>query len=288
MDLSYRVSVSRAGEKRAKSKLEPNWLRFRFVRGPFLQAEESAKPRCVTSVLTTDPAFPQDVEIQLDVSCERLIFTTAHVLQRKVFCVPIFVDRPDLAGSSMNVVADVLQLAASNRGFQANKDHSPRRIFFDSILRLLVINWPNSETTEIELGSARRPPQSLRQALAYIFSKRGIVKNAASVADNSGTGLRTLEHLFAQWLGIGIARYSKMLRIKFIVEQRAQTNTDLASLAQIYGFSNVARLRQELSKLDQFLIAELEPERIYQRLIDAYGQSPAGPLFSQLTCAKGT
>lgn len=285
--LSYRVSVSRAVERRAESKLEPNWLRFRFLRGALLRPEECTTPRCVTCVLTTDPAFPQDVEILFEVSCERLISAASRLLHRKVFSAPVFIDRPDLKGSSMNIVADVLQLGVCNGVFQANKDHRSRQVFFESITQLLLHHWPNSETAEIELGRARRPPPPLRQALAYIQWKGANVGSAMSVADNSGAGLRTLERLFAQWLGIGVSRYCKLLRMKFIAQQHEQTHANLASLAQIYGFTNVSRLRRELSALDHSLIAELEPERVYQRLIDANGHSPASPLLSQLAYAKG-
>jgi hypothetical protein len=243
----------------------------------------------MTYLLSPTPAFPEDAEVQLDVGYEALMSAAATLLQRKIFCAPQFADRPDVAAPPLDAVANVLHLAAHRSDAQETAHNPDARYFFESITRLIVLYWPNSETTEIALGDAGRPPRALRQALAYILSKRGIVESSASVAKEAGTGLRRLEYMFSVWLGMGIARYAKMLRLKFLAEQWARTEADLASLAKVYRFSNLSRLRQDLSRLDPALVAEMEPESLYLRLLAcAEGQGGNGSFLAEAICTKGT
>ncbi|MDH4414798.1 MAG: hypothetical protein QE484_15910 [Rhizobium sp.] len=242
----------------------------------------------MTYALPPNPAFPDDGEVLLDVGYEALMSAAAALLQRRVFCAPQFVDRPDGMLAPLEAVANILHLAAG----LAHMGEEPHQIdlapFFENVTRLIILYWPNSETAEIELGSARRPPQALRQALAYILSKRGIVESAASVANNSGTGLRTLENLFCRWLGVGVARYAKILRIKFLRELQENTKSDLASLAEVYRFSNVSRLRHEILNLDLNTTAALLPQNFYQELLDGMaGQDLVVGSLAQAACVKG-
>jgi AraC-like DNA-binding protein len=272
----YLVHIVQLNDPETVRAPEPDWLQFRFLRRAQRPDPVHRPPTCVTCILPPNPFFPQDAEVVLDVRCEALMSAAARLLQRRVFIAPQFMDQPDDLLIALEPVASILHLVARRAPSRVAGDQVDASLVFESVIRLILLYWPNTETAEIELGSARRPPQALRQALAYIAAKRGVIGSAASVADNSGAGLRTLERLFNRWIGVGVARYSKRVRLKFLNEQQAMTNADFAPLAEVYRFSNISRLRQELSGLDWTTTADLLPQNFYRTLLN--GKTPFKPV----------
>ncbi len=266
ISLPYLINVVQSDEPETASHPEPGWLRFRFFRSARRPDTGDSSLSCVTCILPPHPTFPQDAEICFDVRCEALMSAASDLLQRRVFSAPQFSDQPDDLHLVLEPIANILHLAARRPSSRVDGHQIEVSLFFESVLRLIVLYWPNSETAEIELGPARRPPQALRQALAYIVSKRGVVESAKLVANNSGTGLRTLEKLFSHWVGVGVARYAKIMRLSLLDEQQAITHSDFASLAPVYRFSNVSRLRQELSKRDWATKTGILPQNLYREL----------------------
>lgn len=264
--LPYLVNVVQSDEPETARHPEPGWLRFRFLRAARRPDTGDRSLACVTCILPPHPAFPHNAEICLEVRCEALMSAASDLLRRRVFSAPQFTDQPDDLHLVLDPIANILHLVARRPSSRVDGHQVDASLFFESVLRLIVLYWPNSETAEIELVPARRPPQALRQALAYIVSKRGVVESAELVAKNSGTGLRTLEKLFSHWVGVGVARYAKIMRMNFLDEQQAITHADLASLAPVYRFSNVSRLRQELSERDWAMKTGLLPQNFYREL----------------------
>lgn len=262
----YLAHVVQLDEPETTGGPEAGWIRFRFLRSARRLDTGYESRACVICILPSNPAFPHDAEVILDVAFESLMAVAAALLQRRVFSAPQFADQHDDLPVALETIASILHLVARRSASPVDGYQVDASLIYDGVIRLIILYWPNSETAEIELGAARRPPQGLRQALAYIVSKRGIVDSAEAVAHNFGTGLRTLEKQFSHWFGIGVARYAKITRLKFLNEQRAITHQDLASLAEVYHFSNVSRLRQELSELDWATTAGLLPQNFYREL----------------------
>lgn len=119
----------------------------------------------------------------------------------------------------------------------------------------------------------------LRQAPFQIFSALEIVERAALVADNSGTGLRTLKNPFGRWLALRIARHAKRLRMSFPKQQEAQARSDLASLGE------VSRLPSDLATFDLTMATGLLSQNFYQQLMN--GQDLAGRSLVQVARMKG-
>jgi AraC-like DNA-binding protein len=284
----YLVHVVNLNDLETVGAPEPGWIRFRFLRRARRPDAACKSPACVTCILPANPAFPHTAEVVLDVECEALMSAAAELLQRRVFSPPQFTDQPEDLPVGLEPIANILDLVARRASSRMEGYRVDALLFFQSVTRLIFLYWPNSETAELELGSAGRPPQALRQALAYIACKRGVVESAESVANHSGTGLRTLEKQFSHWFGIGLGRYAKIMRLKFLSEQQALTHADLASLAEVYRFSNVSRLRQEVSELDWATVAGLLPQNFYRTLlIGKTSQEPVGRARPRSAHIKG-
>lgn len=247
-------------------QISSGWFEFRFVHGDKIIDRLVGQESCATFLSRDINAGIPGSTVHFEVKLSILRSMSENLLERKVFEPPSFFDHLHRVSSPLETVLELLKFAApeGQAGIKPNimnEDH-----FLLEILRLIVLYWPSTYSDEIGLAPAIRPPAALRQALAYITCKQGIVENAEDVANNSGSSLRTLESLFSKWLGIGIAGYAKMTRLKVMISEMHATNTSLSELAKRYRFSNVTRLRREIAEFDYQTANDLEPRNFYSRL----------------------
>jgi hypothetical protein len=248
------------------SNLRPGWVRFRFlIRGSHSRHEEIGGDG-FSCVLRSETPLPDEADIELDIRADVLMATGSAILKRRVFSVPRFCDGHDIKGSPLEATVRILRAVGRRSDTDRGVSICEPQLFFENVARMIMLYWPNSDTAEIELCENLRPPAALRQALAFLSLKNGMIDSTEAVAKESGLGQRSLEILFSEWLGLGIARYAKMLRLKALLEQHKKTRTDLSHLAGAYNFSNVTRLRQDLSALAEINSEDLAPESFYLRL----------------------
>jgi AraC-like DNA-binding protein len=247
---NYRITVS--GEKFHIPTVEADidWFEFIFSSERISKNPDYAAPNSSTYISQALTYNDPHKIIRFAIRTDTIVTMCEALLERKVFSAPVFFDPPERTHASLDAIVEIISVFLSKSILGSPGEADLNEKLLNNIVRLIMLFWPNSNSEEIGLDPAVRPPAPLRQALDYICSKSGIILNVEEVADNSGIGLRTLESLFSTWLGLGIARYAKMTRMKALQSEMQRTGERLSVLAEKYKFSNVTRLRRDIADID--------------------------------------
>lgn len=212
-------------------------------------------------------------QIQLTASDAKMREVFSEILNRRIFTVPAF--QMNVANISP-YIEPVTTIFLQHLEKVDCKNHAcllPNTILY-SLVRHIAYVWPNTNSSELSLSSTERPPLALRLALDYIHSMGGMVKSVNDVASHTNVGLRALETIFSERLGIGIKRYCKCVMLRTITQQLQNENHRLTEIARKFGVSNVGRLRKELNEYATDLPQGLYPWEIYDLIRDGQLKRP--------------
>ncbi len=210
---------------------------------------EAAADKSSRIVFARDGLVFQSSGSQVDLTVPhdimREIFSEA--LNRRVFSIAVFERNIGHLSPHIEPVAAILRhlLAKLDSDDYVNVLATT---MLHNLARHVAYSWPSTHSAELSFCVAKRPPLPLRIALDFIYFRRGVVESVHDVAAHTNVGLRALEIMFSDWLGIGVKRYCKSIMLRMISE-RLQTNSQrLTRLALEFGVSNVGRLRKELTE----------------------------------------
>ncbi len=201
-------------------------------------------------------------QFQLIVSDERLIGIFAEILNRKIYSLPVFQSNGSLVSLYIEPITTILR-QLKGRASNGSRDLVLIPAILEALVKHLAYVWPNTNTLELSIFESKRPPLALRLALDYISSKEGIVKSVEEIAERTNVGVRALEKIFKNHLGIGIKRYCKIITIRRILDQIKSEKENLSKISSQYGISNVSRLRREIDEYKAQSTSELLPWEIY-------------------------